>query len=57
MKRRKDRTLKDGPVLLENSGEITWERMKRWSKSRNNTQLWMCLVMEVKFNAVKNNIV
>ena len=56
MKRRKDRTLKDGPVLLENSGEITRERMKRWSKSRNNTQLWMCLVMEVKFNAVKNNI-
>ena len=23
------------------SGEITAERMKRWSQSKNNTQLWM----------------
>ena len=23
------------------SGEITPERMKRWSQSKNNTQLWM----------------
>ena len=40
MKRQKDRTLKDdlpksvGP--LENSGEITPERMKRLSQSKNN---------------------
>ena len=28
-------------MLLEKSGEITPERMKRWSQSKNNTQLWM----------------
>jgi len=43
-------------MLLEISGEITPERMKGWSQSKNNTQLWMGLVMEAKFNAVKNNI-
>ena len=43
-------------MLLEKSGEITPERMKRQSQSKNNTQLWMWLVMEVKFNVVKNNI-
>ena len=26
---------------LESSGEITPERMKGWSQSKNNTQLWM----------------
>ena len=40
-------------MLLEKSGEITPERMKRWSQSKNNTQLWMWLVMEVKSNAVE----
>ena len=35
-------------MLLEISGEITPERMERWSQSKNNTQLWMWLVMEVK---------
>ena len=29
---------------------------KRLSQSKNNAQLWMCLVTEVKSNAVKNNI-
>ena len=43
-------------MLLEKSGEITIERMKRRSKSKNTTQLWMSLVLEVKSNAVKNNI-
>ena len=43
-------------MLLEISGEITPERMKRWSQSENNTQLWMGLVMEVKSDAAKNNI-
>ena len=38
------------------AGEITPERMKRWSQSKNNTQLWMWLVIEVKFDAVKSNI-
>ena len=43
-------------TLLEISGEITPERMKRQSHRKNNTQLWMGLVMEVKSDAVKNNI-
>ena len=43
-------------MLPEKSGEITTERMKRGSQGKNNTQLWMCLVMEVKSDAVKNNI-
>ena len=43
-------------MLLENSGEITPERMKRWSQSKNNTQVYRCLVMEVKYNVIKNNI-
>ena len=28
-------------MLLEISGEITPERMKRWSQSKNNTQIWL----------------
>ena len=43
-------------MLLEKSGEITPERIKRWSQSKNNAQLWMRLVMEVKSDSVKNNI-
>ena len=43
-------------MLLETSGEITPERMKGWSQSKNKAQLWMGLVMEVNSNAVKNNI-
>ena len=43
-------------LLLENSGEITPERMKGWSQSKNNIQLWMGLVIEAKFDAVKSNI-
>ena len=30
-------------MLLEISGEITPERMKGWSQSKNNTQLWLKL--------------
>ena len=48
MKRQKDRTLKDElPSLVGAqyasgvSREITPERMKRWSQSKINTQLWM----------------
>ena len=54
MKRQKDMTLKDelprlvgAHLLLEISGEITPERMKRWSQSKNSAQLWMLLVIEV----------
>ena len=45
-----------GILLLEKSGEIGPERMKRLSQSENKTQLWMWMVMEVKSDAVKNNI-
>ena len=43
----KDRTLKDeiprlvGDQYATGSGEITPERMKRQSQSKNNNQLWM----------------
>ena len=43
-------------MLLGKSGEITPERMKRRSQSKNNAQLWMWLEMEVKSDAIKNNI-
>ena len=42
-------------MLLEISGEITPERMKGWSQSKNSAQFQMCLVMEVKSDAVKSN--
>ena len=64
MKRQKDKTFKDElprfvgvPYATENSGEVTLERMKRWSQSKNNIQLWMGLVIEVRSDAVKSNIV
>ena len=48
MKRQNDKILKEelprsagAHMLLEISGEITPERMKGWSQSKNNTQLWM----------------
>ena len=48
MRRQKDLILKDElsrsvvpNMLLEISGDITPERMKGWSQSKNNTQLWM----------------
>ena len=63
MKRQRGRTLKDELLklvvsnrLLEISGKITPERMKRWNKSKNDTQLWMLLVMEVKVGVVKSNV-
>ena len=47
-KRQNNRILKDelprsvdSHMLLEISGEITPERMKGWSQSKNNAQLWM----------------
>ena len=43
-------------MLLEKSGEIVTEIIKRWSQSKNNTQLWIWPVMEVKSIAVKSNI-
>ena len=43
-------------MLLEIRGEITPERMKGWSQSKNNTQLWVGLVIEARFDAIKSNI-
>ena len=43
-------------MLLEISGEITPERMKGWSQSKNNTQSWMGLVIEARSDAVKSSI-
>ena len=40
-------------MVLEKSKEIAPEGMK--SQSGNNAQLWMCLVVKVKYNAVKSN--
>ena len=63
MKRQNHRTLRyellrlvGAHMLLEISGEITPERVKKWSQSKNNTQPWRRLVMEVRSDAVKNNI-
>ena len=42
--------------LLEISGEITPERMKGWSQSKNNTQLWMELVMDARFDTVRSSM-
>ena len=44
-------------MLLEFSGEINPERINGWNQSKNNTQLWVGLVIEARSNAVKNNIV
>ena len=41
-------------MLLEISGEITPERMRGWSQSKNDTQLRMGLVMEVESDAIKS---
>ena len=53
MKRQKDRTLKDelprsvgAQYATVISEEITPERMKGQNQSKNNTQVWMWLVME-----------
>ena len=35
---------------------IALERMEMLWQSRNDAQLWICLVVKVKFNAVKNSI-
>ena len=63
MKRQKYMTLKgEFPRSIGaqySTGEewrIASERMKRLSQSENNTQLWMSLMMEVKCDAIKNNI-
>ena len=56
MKRQKDRTLKDELPRSVGAEYATGEEKKRRSQSRNNTQLWMWQVMEVKSEVVKSNI-
>ena len=41
-------------MLLQKNGEKGPEEMKRPSQNRNYAQLWMCLVVKVKSDAVKN---
>ena len=43
-------------MLLGKTGEKAPERMKRLGQSGNDTRLWMCLVVKVKSDAVKNSI-
>ena len=70
MKKQKDMTLENEPpgqkvsnmLLGKRGGQliITPVRMKKLGQSRNfflEAQLWMCLVVKVKVDAVKNNIV
>ena len=66
VKRQKDMTLEEEPpgqkvsnMLQGKSGgqlQIAPERTKWLGLSGNDAQLWMCLVMKVKSDAVKNNI-
>ena len=66
MKRRKEMTLEDEPPRSEGVQYATgeeWrgttnssERMKRLGQSENDAQLWVCLVMKVQSDAVKNRI-
>ena len=60
-KRQKDRTLKDELHRLVGAQYATGEEWRNNSRKNEETepkpaQLWMWLVMEVKSNAVKNNI-
>ena len=46
-------------VLLGKSGGqlLTASKRTKWpGQSRNDAQLWMCLLMKVKADAVKNSI-
>ena len=43
-------------MLLKISREITPKRVKRQSQSKNNTQLWIWLVMEARSDVTKSNI-
>ena len=66
-KSKEDMTLKDEPpppvgrwpigqYATGKSRETAPEGMKRLSQSGNNAQLWMCLVVKVRSDAVKNSI-
>ena len=65
-KQQKDMTPEDDPpgqkvsnMLLGKSGGqllIVPEGMKRQGHSGNDVQLWVCLMVKVKSNTIKNNI-
>ena len=64
MQRQKDRTLEDELPRLVGVQYATGDQWRNNSRkneetdqSKNNTKLWIWLVMEVKSNDVKNNIV
>ena len=63
MKRQKDRTLKDELPRSVGAQYATGDHWRNNSKknegmepNKNNTQLWMGLVIEAKSNAVKSDI-
>ena len=63
MKRQKDRTLKDELPRLVGAQCATGDQWRNNSRKneemepeQNNTQLWMCLVIEARSDAVKSNI-
>ena len=63
MKRQNDRILKEElprSVCVQYATGDQWRnnsrRMKGWSQSKNNIQLWMSLVIEARSDAVKSNI-
>ena len=63
MKRQKDRTLKDELPRLVGTQYATGDQWRNNSRKnegmqqrKNNTQLWIGLVIEASFNAVKSNI-
>ena len=63
MKRQKDRTLKDElprSVGAQYANGDQWRNNSRKNEGiqpkQNNTQLWMGLVIEARFDAVKSNI-
>jgi len=45
-------------LLWKSGGQLLTvpERMKQLGQSVNDTQLWMCLTVKVKSDAIKNNI-
>ena len=63
MKRQKDNTMKDELPRSVGAQYATGDQWRDYSRknegmsqSKNNTQLWMGLVIEARFNAVKSNI-
>ena len=65
MKRQKDMTLKDELPRLIDAKNLTGENYrkneemepKQKTKQNKNTQLWMWLAIEARFDAVKSNTV